>query len=443
MENVDVLIIYELKSRELENSALIAAELERRGYTTKILYNYSTSKRFNLHPSVIIVPHAYNEEHMAFYLNNKWHNNRNVISMQYEQILSKASEDGVHNPSGQARMAQHTAWGQAQVERYLKNGIERSHIHDTGSVSMDLYRPEFRSYFKTRKEIGDEFGLDVNKEWVLFISSFSYAKRSESSIQELSKLNPNAHLFAKFSDDSYSAILLWIQEACRVFPEKTFIYRRHPAELDGPTLSAMEKEFPNFRCIDAYSMRQWSIVADKLYNWYSTSLADVYYAHKPCYILRPRPIPSNLEVTIMENADFITTSAQFLESLVLTDYYFPVSSESIQFYYSNSLNGKMAYQKIADLCEQMIANPEMGYDYKLAYPQGLLFYLKYLYDFILYEYCKRFRVSESFIHLLGKIPCMKGIVSKLTLYSKDLYHYEEIVEKYKDAFARIISDKSF
>lgn len=439
MKKIDVLIIYELKSRELENSALIATELERRGYSTQILYNYSVSKRYNLSPKVVIVPHAYNEEHMAFYLQNRWNSNRKVLSMQYEQILSESSEDGVHNPTGQARQAQHTAWGQAQVKRYLLHGIEKSHIHDTGSVSMDLFRHEFRSYFRSREQIGQEFHLDNHKEWILFISSFSYANRSKETLDEYAKLEPSAFEFAKLSDLSYQEILLWLERAAKDYPEKIFIYRKHPAETDDVRLHILEHNYPNFRCIDTYSMRQWSLVVDKLYNWYSTSLADVYFANKSCYILRPVPIPRETEVSIMKNAEFITSLDGFLKTISEKGYYFPIQSEDISYFYSNKSDGKMAYQKVADLCEQMMKDDSMGYDYRLTYPHGLKFYVKYLYDIILYEYGKRYRTNQIFIKLLNRIPLFKKVASKLTLYNNDLYRAEELVNEYKQKFEIIIS----
>ena len=441
MKKVDVLLIYEHKARELENCALIASELERRGYKTKLSYNYSAPIRFFLKPTIIIVPHAYNEEHMAFYIRNKWNSNKNVISMQYEQILAKYSEDGIHNPSGQARMAQHTAWGEAQVERYLKHDIDPSHIHDTGSVSMDLFRPEFRSYFLSREQIGKEFGLDTSKEWVLFISSFSYAKRTEKNISELARHNPNAYNIARLSDESYKAVLMWLRKAIEMYPDKLFIYRKHPAELDDRELIKIEEEHPNFRCIDTYSMRQWSLVVDKLYNWYSTSLVDVYFANKPCYILRPIPIPKHIEVSIMVNAKFIADSDEFLESLNDKEFFFPVPSDDILYYYSNRAEGKMAYQKVADLCERMIKEPQMGFDYKFDYPNGLSFYVKMLYDFFLYEYGKRFKTSESFISRLKKIPYLAKTAAKLQMYNKELYRAKQLYESYFDKFSLLLKNK--
>lgn len=441
MKTVDVLIIYELKSRELENSALIAAELERRGYSTMILYNYSYYKRLNIKAKVVIVPHVYNEDHLKFYSQNYENSNRNVISMQYEQILSESSEDGAHNPSGQAMNAQHIAWGQAQVDRYLKHGIEPDHINETGSVSMDLFRKEFQSYFLSREEIGKQFDIDPKKEWILFVSSFSYAKRTEDGIKALENLNPNARVFADISDASYAKVLEWLKQAAIDYPDKLFIYRKHPAEIEDEYLHTLEKELPNFRCINDYSMRQWSIVADKIYNWYSTSLADIYFAHKPCYILRPCGIPSRLEVSIMAGGDFLTGYDDFSKSIECPEYKFPVNENNVNYFFCNSPEGKMAFQNIADLCERMMSSSQLGYDYQFeTVKKNWAFYVRFAYDMLLYQIGKSINTPQSIINAISKVPGLRGAASKLIMYKTDLYKTDKEVAKYKTKFSHILRE---
>lgn len=439
MKKIDVLIIYEHSKRELENCALLKAELIRRGLNVEVLYMYSMPKRWCIEARIIIVPHIYDEGQLRFFVLNKKSNNRNVIDLQYEQVLSESSEDGIHNPSGLAREAHHIAWGKAQVDRYLRHGIAMNKIHETGSISMDLLRNEFSEYFKSKEEIGLEFNIDFKKEWVLFISSFSYANRSPKEIEALSILDPNAFDFAEISNKSYKEILRWLEEALQKYPEKVFIYRKHPAELSDDNLKKIESRYANFRCIDSYSMRQWSIIVDKIYNWYSTSLADVFFANKSCYILRPISIPSHLEVSIMVGASTIDSCDGFLDSICNKNREFPVTPDRIRFFYNNSQDGEMAYQKTADLCEIMINDTSMGYDYKLPLPRrSVLFFIKYIYDSIMYEYGLRFKTPDYIISFLNHIPLLKKTAFKLALFNNDLYHSNRLLAKYEDEFRRII-----
>lgn len=439
MKQVDVLIIYEHKTRELENCALLAAELEHRGYQTEVLYMYATPKRWNIKAKVVVTPHLYNEQQLSFFLSNKKNNNQHVVDLQYEQVLSESSEDGIHNPSGLAMLAHHIAWGEAQTQRYLKHGVNKMNVHETGSISMDLFRPEFSQYFISREDLGKMYNIDPQKEWILFISSFSYAHRSKSEIEHLSKLNPNAEEFAKLSELSYHEILDWFETALSQNPEKVFIYRRHPSELNDNHLLMLEKKYQNFRCIDSYSMRQWTVTVNKIYNWFSTSLADVFYAGKSCCILRPCHIPERLDVAIMSGGDFIKSKSDFLESINNQDELFPVAPSKIEYYYANRKDGQMAFQKTADLCEKLIHGDFEVPDYKLNKGKcNMRFIIKYLYDYAMYEYGIRVKTPYCIIKILNTVPFLKNTAFKLDLFNKDLYKADKLLSMYKTKFIKII-----
>ena len=106
---IDVLILFEHKNRELENACLIATELERRGFSTRIECIYSL-RRYFVKARILIVPHLYNDDQVVMFCKNIWLSNTIVIDMQYEQVLRASQHNGIHNPSGQAINANHLAW---------------------------------------------------------------------------------------------------------------------------------------------------------------------------------------------------------------------------------------------------------------------------------------------------------------------------------------------
>lgn len=151
---IDILILFENHSREMENVALLATELEYRGYKVKVM-NIRTPMKYFVKTKVLIVPHLYNEDQLIRFCKNFWKNNTCIISLQYEQILNKEMGiDDIHFPKGQAIYAHHIAWGKSQVDRYKMCGIKQNHIHQTGSMAMDLFRPAFESYFMSKEEVG-------------------------------------------------------------------------------------------------------------------------------------------------------------------------------------------------------------------------------------------------------------------------------------------------
>ena len=435
---MDVLILYENKNREIENAALLATELEKRKYSVKIDNIYSPFKYF-VKPKVLVVPHLYNEQQLISFAKNFWLKNDCIVDLQYEQILSNNVdiENDIHSPKGQARFAHHIAWGDDQAQRYLQCGIKKENIHITGSMSMDLMREQFSSCFYSKIQIAKEFGIDEKKDWVLFISSFSYANRTEEDLLRFEQMNPKARAFNKISDVSLEAVTEWLKHAATEYPDKIFIYRPHPAEKVCNKIFKMQKELNNFYCIDKYSMRQWAKVVDSVYNWYSTSIADVYFAKKRCYILRPVELPKAMEVSILDEATHITTCQEFLKTLKNDNQnMFPVSNKMMERFYG-SIDNEMSYKKTANLCEQLILGQLKGYQYDFGKNRfdmcNLRNPLKILINWFnipFYFLCVKFRIQS-----IGFFKKKKHL---LKIFSQDVYGADTEISSYKKRFRTLI-----
>lgn len=100
-------------------------------------------------------------------------------------------------------------------------------------------------------------------------------------------------------------------------------------------------------------MKQWIIASDIIYNWYSTSIADVYLANRSCHILRPVEIPHELECEIFENGVFINNKNDFLKSIVESESKFPIPLDNIKSAYDN-YGQHLSSLRIADECEKVL-----------------------------------------------------------------------------------------
>lgn len=433
----DVLILYESRSREIENSVLLASELELRGYKVKIKNIYDPYKYF-VKPKVLVVPHIYNEEQLMMFGRNFWKSNKNIISLQYEQVLGvEVTEDNVHNPKGQAQKAHHIAWGEEQANRYVKFHINPENVHKTGSMAMDLMRDEFSDYFMSRSGVARNCGLKEDAEWVLFVSSFSYANLTEEDLKRLEKLSSTARVFSKLSDESFGKILDWLKAAAKKYPEKEFIYRPHPAEKVSEKVKKLA-EIPNIHVIGDYSMRQWAKVSDKIYNWFSTSIADIYFAQKSCYIIRPVEIPRSLEVAILDGAKTLNNYEAFEKSIENNEFDFPVPNETMEYYYGG-LNGRMAYQQIADVCVGLIKGDLKGYDYNwgsksrfnIGNIDSISKAIAHYATLPFYSVCVLFNLKNAFWPFKGKQHYVR-------LYDADIYNIENDIRSYKERLFSII-----
>ena len=313
---IDFLFLYEHRARELENCVYLATALKNKGYKVKIASMLSFEKKI-FKPNVIVTPHLYDENQLRYYISSCWSGRKiKVISMQYEQVLNEyGRKTEIHRPKGEAKKAFHVAWGDNEVKEYLNNGILLSHILKVGSVSMDFNTRQYQKYLYSKRDLAKKYGIPEEKKWCIFFSSFTYCGRSDESIEKRS-FKDYAFRMKKIMEDSQPIILDWFEREINDNAYVIFIYRKHPAETLGLHINTLKNRYPDkFYCIDDFSVRHWINVSDICLTWFSTTSLDIYFAEKPCLILRPVPIDSDLELETMYNIQKIQSYNEFHRSL--------------------------------------------------------------------------------------------------------------------------------
>ena len=205
--------------------------------------------------------------------------------------------------------------------------------------------------------------------------------------------------------------LKWLSKLLDDFTDYYIVYRPHPGENIDDELLKMQKTNPRFYIIKEDSIKQWIIVADEIVTFYSSSLAEVFYAKKNCIILRPYEVNKEDDIIIYDNATFITSYEDFVKELQNKEREFPIPAENIEYCY-----GKMdevpAYYKVCDELEKML-NTSL-YDMR---PYGKRIYFK--------GHIRRF--IKSVILKLGirdnvwPFRCNKKLKDWLTFF----WHYQE------------------
>lgn len=358
---LDFLIFYEHASRELETDCYLASLLKQRGYKVKVI-NRKYLWRIFLNPKVIVTPYLYGDvdvhEFTAFISGRK----RAIIDLQYEQIYNDARlESDFSKPSELSSNAIHICWGEKTKQRLMKQGIKSANLPVTGAISMDFNRPQLRNFLKSREDIADEFKLDNKKKWHLFISSFVYSSLSESAIAGIEKKIPGYGPFIEVTCNSQPIVVDWIKQMASKHPEQEFIYRPHPNEFDTPLVKCLVGYLNNIKVISNYSIRQWVSVCDTCSNWFSTSMADCYFAERPCCVLRPISIPSKFEIKILEGCKTISTIEEFDSYLSSEEpEQCPMDMESFSGLYLTDIT-KLFGVRVADACEQVINGREFPF----------------------------------------------------------------------------------
>lgn len=443
----DIIIAYENIVREYDNALLLKAELVTRGYNVKIVYKYDVL--FKARPkAIVVVPNCYTSENYdsyRYYLNM---NTNIMISLQYEQVLSERVEKTeVHIPKGKARDVFLFCWGENCYHRLVSKGISNEKIRICGAMQLDFLRKEFSGFYFDRNEIAYKYNLDLDKKWLLYISSFSYVDNpiiTKYTAKEL-KDDDFVNEFSALSIKSQKETLKWFEKLIQENKNIIVIYRKHPVEANSKEVNRLLAKYPDqFRDISELSVKQWVKVSDICATWFSTSAAEIYMAKRPLLILRPYPIEREFDVPFYFDAEYIDNYEKMINKCNAGGKEaFPISKEILEDYYL--LNKEPAYKKIADQIVNII-NDEMLY--KKEAERGFTYkrWLYFIKNGIVIKYFLKRTYQFLFLHMGVKIKNSKlrekYVVDeweKLAKNSADkanIYKYNklrEIIKRYNEA----------
>lgn len=379
---LDFLICYEHINREVENDTLLKQELESRGYTCELIKYDSYEAIMHWFPlkkaKVVVVPWLrYDINLIRFILMAK--KPYKIVNMQWEQVMRKAFiERDFDLIRGQCQKVYHICWGVNNFRRLCGYGINPENLRITGAMQQDFSRKEFKNYYKKKKEIAEEFSLDIDKPWILLVSGFAVVEQNiENSVQEfyysigrVDKLNlkhynddPIYKLLSQWHDlhvNSQETMLQWVTQYLDKY-DCEFIYRPHPAEL-VPYLSGLsnrlleiDRRYSNLHIISNYSVKQWGYVCDKVNLWISTSNAELLPMGIDYNIVRPFPIPKEFETESMIDEKKIESFEEFVEAnnnVVHDQECFSKRRSELEEFYDYK-EDKPAYVRVADFLEEI------------------------------------------------------------------------------------------
>ena len=364
-QKVDFLFIYDTKVREIESICLIAQELMNRGYSVGVMDVWTPlvkGQHKKLATEVLIVPAAYSNRSL-YQLLSKIQGSAKVVNLQWEQVYCERDITSPVSPwkmLGDTHKITHISWGNVNYDKLTQiDGIDSQFVKKVGHVGLDFLRPELRKLYLSREELFSKFDIDVNSKVCLFISSFSLVNLPENIYEE------ELRAFANISLSSQDIILQWIMKVLEENKDITFVYRPHPAEAGNEKILNLQKKNCRFRVIRDYSVKQWIIASDVIYNWYSTSMAEIYAAGKSCFILRPEPMIDGFECLVLINATTISTYEEFATSIQQDECNLPIPIKNITDNYDIDQN-KMSYLRVADICETLYKQPQERLEYHVT-----------------------------------------------------------------------------
>lgn len=393
LKKVDFLIRYEHKVRELESIMLIRFELERRGYSVEFIGNYEYKVEKNFSPKVFIYPAIYNNDDFKSDL-YKYGKIKKIANLMWEQVFTIDNETDPNfcqNIVGIGSRALNLCWGNQSRDRIIRGGAAPYSAIKVGQINLDLLRGKFKSALKSKSELAHAYGIDINKRWQLFISSFAYCDMDDLQIDLILRMYGNEYYnnFKSISDRSRKIILDWFENSLKNNPDTIIIYRPHPDEIGKKgRLIELKNTYPNFYIISELALKHWINASDKILNWYSTGIIDGIVLNKPWRLLRPIQIDEHYDYNLMYNAKQINDEDAFREDFSNYNIREIIDKNLLESYYHIDQE-KYSYLKICDCLEDLYRTSK--YDIKYTIQESLNIFLTRL-RFMIVKSIKKFAV---------------------------------------------------
>lgn len=360
MIELDFLLVYEHKVRELENLCLMKYELDRRGYKTKIIYVDDAQNAladFPIYHTKVLCVMACYDNYTLFWHTKEFVKFDKVIDLQWENIVypkDEQREGAYKNYWGIGKEVVHVSWGKQNVKRLLNAArLDERKVKLTGHVGMDFLRKPLSRYYISREELFAKYDIPMDKKVILFASPYYGDALTQDYIAGMCRAFGDDWLeYYDFMCKSQKLVLDWFKKICTEFQDIVVIFRPHPGHPSVMASQVAEK-CSNFRIISGESVKQWIIACDKVYTGNSSVVVEAFFAQKMCQLLFPLPTTPGFELQLIADSKKIESYDEFYQSIVTEPEEFPTPQESIEEIYL--IDWEMPnYVKFANMAEEVL-----------------------------------------------------------------------------------------
>lgn len=352
-------LVYEINNREYINCILLERELLRRGFDVNICCkteDYVSSDEV----SWTIIPNSYNSDNVNHY-RYTFNTKNNIIIYPCEQVVNhRLPRYFDYSDNNTVKHLPNLCWGNDYYNFIESLGYDMSQSHIVGAIQLDFCRPEFRSFFKDRQTISREYGLPMEKKWILFISDFVYASDAMRDFL-IKKGGEDEDVVIKrhiHELETCDILLEWFDSFIKRHNDYLIIYRKHPVEEFITPILNMAKKYPdNFFPISELNIKEWIVNSDVITTWNSTAGIECYAANKDILLLRPvefHPDLGRSEYSFYLNYPKIKTFKDFEYMVCSYDKNDLRSKFKIDDLYS--ITATPSFIRIADAIESIIDN---------------------------------------------------------------------------------------
>lgn len=291
-----ILIISEVKQRELLSNIALSYLLKELGHEVEVIssYMFPSFKIDKFKPNVIINNGMrINRDYYRFIKYPKIKYNAKIITVYAEQILADAVTDGFYRHDGILKDTDaHITWGESFAEKLLNNKIiDKNKVYIIGSHRLDT--PVLIKNSVKKESIAKKYNLDVNKKWIMIAANIIIIKGRDSKE------------YIMYKQESRQKFIDGIKRMAEELKDVEIIYRFHPATSKEQKKEEAEqfRDYVNIHFINEESVSYWLSQIDMMVIWQSTSSIEAWAANVPVISYIPVDTPKEFDTWHM---NFVT-----------------------------------------------------------------------------------------------------------------------------------------
>lgn len=398
LKKIDVLIIFEHISRELETCLYLKFELQKRGLKCELaplhFNRYLTNIKFK--PKLVILPFLNSNADFTLRHLREVHGEEVIaLNLHHEQLYNDSTKKFMLPKDEYSRDAYHLAWTKNFATDLEESGVAQDKIRV-------LCNPRFDSFWlKSNANLlyGKKF-----EEIIFFPTTFAWAFVSEDyflSIGHMSK--ENFYRIRGITDQAARAYFKDISELAIKYPEKLFLVRPHPYEDISYFIKKFMEysglmELPENICIERKgNVYECIKVSSVIIGWCTTTNIEAAMCNKCSIVYHPTEYPTDMDLSFFKDFMICKDFNELDEIISATER--PLVSADIKNKFSVEYGFPLepVCPAIAAWVDDILNKPSHA-----SLRTDKLFFVKNLSNFLIRDIPKFFLVKLKIMHLLNR-----------------------------------------
>lgn len=301
----DFLFLVEHEDREMSTVKRLKELLEQKGFSSVILSTEFHAHLFNCYdPNNIVFPYAIDDTTWPIRaFKTKEFKNTNFISLNWEQLLSKANQE-FKKPKSKLIQQYffHLAWQEDFKNFLVGNNVRSNQVQVIGNPLHELLLDDLKNAPLYDKKLRSDFKLNKSSDIYFFPMNYGWAFFDDEKIKAKIKMgyHPDiAYDYRDYSQRCLDSFIHFIVSVCFKYRESTFIIRPHPSISVEQYIDKFRSHglaIPkNLLLTKKYTIKEWIAISKVIGSSWSTSVWDAKKIGKNVFLYTPFERPDWLE----------------------------------------------------------------------------------------------------------------------------------------------------